>query len=108
MTLKTEHDAALMATLAVLPEEDALPSAETEATIYEWDDFCSTGEGHFDMAGHIVGPLVGMGKVRIIFWYQTVDETFEVAPRRGIRVLHNHQTAACVAAKHCDGTFVKA
>lgn len=108
LALKTEHDAALMAAGTVLPEEDALPGAKAEAAVGKRDHLGGAGKRHLDVAWHIVGAFVGVGKVGIVFRHQTVDETLEVAARGGVGVFHNDEAAARVAAKHGHGALVEA
>lgn len=97
-----------MAALTVLPEEDALPGAEAEATVIEGDDFSRAGERHLDVAGHVVGTLVGVGEVGVVLRHEAVDEAFKVAAGGGVGVFHDNQAAAGMAAEDRDRTFVEA
>ena len=97
-----------MAAGAVLPEEDARPGAEAEAASDEGDDLGRAGERHLDVAGHVVGTFVGVCEVRIVFGHEAVDEAFQITARRRIRVFHDNETAAGVAAKDSHGALVEA
>ena len=107
-SLIAEHDAAAVRPRTVFPQEHALPCAEAEASIDKGDHFRGTGQRHLNMAGHIVGAFVSVGKVGIVLRHQAIDKALEIAPRRRIGVFHNHQTAAGVAAKHRDGALSQA
>ncbi len=97
-----------MAAGAVLPEEDALPGAEAEAASDEGDDLGRAGERHFNVTRHVVGALIRVGKVRIVLRNEPIDEAFQITTRRRIRVFHDDETAAGVAAKDSHGALVEA
>jgi len=96
-----------MAAHAVLPEEDALPGAEAEATVCERNHFGRAGERHLNVARHVVGTLIGVGEVGVVFRHEAIDKAFEIAPRRRIGVFHNDEATAGVAAKDGDGAFAQ-
>ena len=52
------------------------------------------------MAGHVVGTFVGMSKMRVVVRNKAIEIVFQVSPSGWVRVLHENQAAASVAAKN--------
>jgi hypothetical protein len=99
LPLIAEHDAATVRTCAVLPQKDALPSAQAKAPIDEGDHFRRTRQCHLNVARHIVWPFINMRKIGIILRDEAVYEALEISACRWIGVFHNHQTTTGMTAK---------
>ena len=108
VSLIAKYDTAAMRTCAVFPQENALPSAETEAAIDEGDHFCGPSQRHLDMARHIIRPFVGMRKIGIIIRHEAVDEALQVTTGARIGIFHNHQTTTGMTAEYANRAFAQA
>src|SRR5688500_2932711 len=93
---------------AVFKEIDALPCAQEHASVGNRDGLGSSGEGHADVAGHVVGAFAGVLKPRGVFGYEAVEEFMEIVPCGGIGVFHDDETATGVADEDMDGALLNA
>jgi hypothetical protein len=88
----------------VLPEETALPGPEEQLTLIEGNGLRGAGEGHFYVAGHVVGAFVDMLEMRIVLLDQPIEPIFEIAASRGVRVFHEDEAATGMATENGDRT----
>ena len=85
------HDERPVAASApMLPEIDALPSAQREPPAADRDADARRGKGRLDVRGHVIGTLLGMGEVGIAFRDKSIEPRFQVRPGARIGVfLHD-------------------
>ena len=83
----------------MLPEKNTLPRAEAQTAAYKRDHFRRPCQRHFDVARHIIGSFVRMRKIRVILWYEAIDEALQIAARGRIGIFHNDQATTSMAAK---------
>jgi len=91
----------------MLPEKDPLPRAEAQTAANKRDHFCRPCQRHFDVTRHIIGPFVRMRKIRVILWYEAIDEALQIAARGRVGIFHNDQAATGMAAKDRNRTFAQ-
>ena len=88
----------------MLPEEDALPGTQGHAAVHYRDLLIRLREHHLDMARHIVGAFVCMGKVGIVGRNEAVEVAFEVDARSRVGIFHEDQARTGVLAKNGEHT----
>ncbi len=91
------HELARPASVAVLPDIDALPGPECEAAGIDGDGESGGGEGGLDVGGHVVGAFGGVGVERIAFRHETIEPRFKISSGRRVGVLLNGQARGGVA-----------
>ncbi len=57
------------------------------------------------MAWHIIGPFVGMGKVRIVVGDQAVQVVLKVPTGRGVGVFHKNEATARMTTENSEDTI---
>ncbi len=82
---------AVMASGSVLPDVNALPGAEQQPTIADWDILGRMRQSRPYVGGHVVGAF-GAVNVGIIFGYKLGEEALHVAQHVWVSVLLNHKT----------------
>ena len=97
-----------MGALAVFPEVNPLPGAQSQAAVGKRYDLRRACQRHFDMAWHIVGPLHGMDKMRIVLRNQLLEKTLEIGPRCRVGIFHDHKAATGMTAKYGHRALTKA
>ncbi len=80
----------------MLEEENALPGAELQAAISDWNDFAGTREYHAKVRSGIVATFRGMREIIGVLWDEPLEEFVEINPRRAVCVLENHKARARV------------
>ena len=73
---KAHRDVPTLATSAVFPEKDSLPSAEAKAATTKGDNLGRTSKRHLNVAGHIIGAFKCVSKIRVVFGHKPVDKSF--------------------------------
>ena len=91
--------ASLVRRTAVLPEKAALPGPEGKVSPDHRYRFTCPGKGHFDVTGHVIRSLKGMGEKRILLRNLSFKPGLQIFSRAWISVFHNDKAAAGVAAK---------
>src|SRR5262249_14057213 len=86
---------------AVLPEVDPLPGAEHQAAPDDRDREGDTGEGRLDVRGDVVGTFRRWRVGRVVLGQEALEPGLEIALRRGIGVLLDHEARGGVP--HEDG-----
>ena len=86
-------------------KKDALPCAEHKIAIINRNDLTGAGEGHAQMAGTIVRPLIGVDEVRKVFRNEVIEEGMKIGARFGVSVLHYDKAGTGVLNKNCDLTI---
>lgn len=86
----------------MLKKKNSLPGAQTHAAIDNGDHFACAGEGHADVAGHVVGTFVGMDEPGSIFGNQAFEKFLQITAGTGIRVLHDDETGTRVLHHDSD------
>ena len=92
----------------MLPEKNTLPRAEAQTAANKRNNFCRPCQRHFDVARHIIGPFVRMRKIRVILWYEAIDEALQIAARGRVSIFHNDQATTSMTAKDRNRTFAQA
>ena len=75
----------------VLPQVDALPCAEREASHRQWNRKLDRGQRRADVGWHVIGALVTMAEQRVPIRYQSSEEAFEVFTHLRIGILLHEQ-----------------
>lgn len=86
-----DDEVALVGGAAVFEEVDALPGAEGEAVLEDGDDFAGAGEGHADVAWHVIRAFAGVGEPGGAFRDEAVEEFLEVVPGVGVGIFHEDE-----------------
>ena len=81
---------------AMLPQEDALPGAEHEASSEHRNRQGCRGQCGLDVGRHVVRPFGRVGIERVALRDQALGPTLEIALSRGIRILLDGQARGCV------------
>lgn len=89
-----------MRLIAMLPEKESLPGSEKQPAFDKRDGLRAASERHLYMAGHVVRPFVGVCEAGIVFGYESLHETLQVAPSGWVCVFHKDQTATGMAAEY--------
>ncbi len=70
------EDTSSTTAVAVLPKVDTLPRPQPKAPLLNWNrEACRCKRG-FDMGGHVIGTLRGMGVEAIPFFYESIQPIF--------------------------------
>lgn len=77
--------------IAKLAKANALPGAEFQAAVADWDGERNAGNGRFNMAGHVVVAFAGMKIPRQALGSKAVKAGFEVGHNRGVGIFINAQ-----------------
>ena len=82
-----QSDLAPVGSKAMLPQVDALPLAQREATSGDRDGKMDAGQRRTNVRGHVVGALVAVTKEWIAVGYQAREEAIEILAHVGIGIL---------------------
>ena len=76
--------------VAVLEQVNALPCAQCQMPVCDRNRQADRHHRGFDVGGHVVWPLVGVGQVGHAcvgcWWHQTVEEVLQVCLHLGVGV----------------------
>ena len=72
--------------VAKFAQVDALPGAQIQASVSDWNREGGSHESTFGMSRHIVGAFQSVEKIGLIFGHDMVEDGIEVAPHIGITV----------------------
>src|SRR5258706_3215413 len=86
-----QHHLAARAAMAMFPKIHALPGTERELALAHRNRERGRGERGLDVAWHVVRPLGVVRIERIALGHEAVQPALEVALRRRIRVLLDHE-----------------
>lgn len=103
LTNDTNRDLTPVGAATVLKKKKALPSTQSHPAIDHWNHFTGPGERHADVTWHIIRPFEGVHKIRSILRDQMIKKGFQISPRTGIRILHDHQAGRGMAHKNGNG-----
>lgn len=88
----------------VFPQENSLPCPKSQAIRGNGDRFRRPGKRHLNVAGHVIRPLIGMHKIRIVLRHQPVHPSLQVPPGTWVGILHQNQAARGMPAKDLQNT----
>src|SRR6187399_3206990 len=94
---EVERDLAPERLEPVLPDVDALPDAERQTALGDWDRQLHGGERRAHVRRHVVESLVAMAKDRIAVRDEAGEEAIEIGAHLGRRVLLDQQARRRVA-----------
>ena len=81
------NDAAAATVVAKFAEVDALPGAEVEAPVGDWDGEAHAEEGTLGVCGHVIGSFHGVLVVGFVFSHKVVHNLIEVGAHVGVCIL---------------------
>ncbi len=88
----------------MLEQEYALPGSELHFAVDNWHRLARPRQGHSDVRWHVIAAFRVVSKIISIFRHQPVEELFQIAPRRGIGILHDDDAATRMLDKSGYGS----
>jgi hypothetical protein len=85
----------------VFEQKNALPCAELHFAIDDRHGLAGTCQNHADVRRHVVAAFGTVCEIISIFWYEPLEELFEVVARRWIGILHDDNAATGVLHEDC-------
>ena len=86
----------------VFKEENALPRSKLHFSIDNRNCLAGARQDHADVRWHIIAAFGAVCEIIGIFRHESVEEFFQIAPRSGISILHDHNAATGVLNKDRD------
>ena len=83
-------------------EKNSLPRPELHFSIDDRNHFARARQHHANMRSAVVGAFIIVFVVCILR-HKPFEKSFQIAPRRGSRILHDDEAATCVTHEHSRG-----
>jgi hypothetical protein len=86
----------------VFKQKNALPRSELHFPVGNRYCLAGASQHHPDVRGHVIAALRPVRKIICIFRHEPIEESFQIAARGRIGILHHDDTATGVLNKNSD------
>ena len=76
----------MVGAVAVFPQVDALPGAQIQSAIGDWNADGGGRDGGPDMCRHVIGSFIGVDEQRVAIWAEPGKEGVEIPSHIGVGV----------------------